>query len=277
MSKLTFLPPRLTREEILDPKLEKLKPSLPLNQDPFFQYIKTNRAAREILISPNALFSPEKIVALALRQDIGLDNSAATIPKTIIEGDNLSWVQNFNLENTPDIRREKLRPEHYFSLANAENVDKDYLGVKNNNIKMKKPMTKNFVYKNDIEPINMHDLHWRNTALLTQFINSCAFIMNKVQCRLPVAQMRQVKRVIKHARQMKLLPQRSFVRPWHRLSLKTIQDDISWAGVRKVDLDTGAMLIADQSFKNDSFDWSQATGDSEFQKEWESLKEFNEK
>lgn len=214
---------------------------------------------------------------MALRQDIGVDKSAATIPKNIIEGDGLSWVENFNLENTPDIRREKLKPEHYFSLANAENVDKDYLRDKTNNIRIKKPLTKNFVYKNDIEPLNMNDLHWRNTALLSQFINSCAFIQNKVQCRLPVDQMRQVKRVIKHARQMKLLPSRSFVRPWHRQSLKTIQDDIAWAGMRKIDIDTGAMLIVDDSFKDKDFDWSQVSGNEDFQKDWENLKTFNEK
>ena len=164
----------------MDPKLESLKPSIPLNQDPFFQYIKTNRAAREILISPNALFSPEKIVSLALRQDIGVDKSAATIPKNIIKGDNLTWVENFNLENTPDIRREKEKPEHYFSLANADNVRNDFLEDKENMLKVRKPITKNRVYQNDIDPINEYDIHWRNTALLSQFINSCAFIQNKV-------------------------------------------------------------------------------------------------
>lgn len=89
--------------------------------------------------------------------------------------------------------------------------------------------------------------------------------------------MRQVKRVIKHARHMKLLPSRSFVRPWHRLSLKTIQDDIAWAGVRKVDMDSGAMLIVDDSFKEAEFDWNDASGNEEFSKEWERLKEFNQR
>lgn len=113
------------------------------------------------------MFSPDKIVSLALRQDIGIDRSAATISKNIIKGDNLSWVENFNLENTPDIRREKEKPEHYFSLANADGVERDYLQDKSNTIRVRKPITKNKVYKNDIEPINMYDLHWRNTALLS--------------------------------------------------------------------------------------------------------------
>jgi ribosomal protein S18 len=266
----------LTREEILDPKLEKLTASIPLNQDPFFQYIKTNRAAREILIPANALFSPEKIVSLALRQDIGVDKSAATIPKNIIKGDNLSWVENFNLENTPDIRREKERPEHYFSLANADGVERDFLNDKPNTIKVRQPITKNRVYENDTEPINEHDLHWRNSALLCQFINSCSFIQNKVQNRLPIAQQKKVKSVIKHARQLKLLPTKSFVRPWHRQSLKTLEEDITWAGVKKVDLESGAMLIIDNEEMDQDFDWSSVDGGEEFQAEWEILKNFNE-
>lgn len=165
-----------------------MTPSIPLNQDPFFQYIKNDRAARELLIPANALFSPEKIVSLALRQDIGIDQSAATIPKNIIKEDGLSWVENFNLENTPDIRREKERPEHYFSLANADSIDRDYIENKINTIKVRKPITKGKVYQNDVEPINEHDLHWRNSALLSQFINSCSFIQNKVQNRLPNGQ-----------------------------------------------------------------------------------------
>lgn len=130
----------------MDPKLTKLTPTIPLNQDPFFQYIKTNRAARELLIPANALFSPEKIVALALRQDIGVDRSAATIPKNLIKEEGLSWIENFNLENTPDIRREKENPEHYFSLANAERIERDYLEQKANTIKVRPPITKNRVH-----------------------------------------------------------------------------------------------------------------------------------
>ena len=41
--------------------------------DPFFQLIKTNRTAREMLFRPGEAFTVEKVIELALRQDIGLD------------------------------------------------------------------------------------------------------------------------------------------------------------------------------------------------------------
>lgn len=73
---------------------------------------------------------------------------------------------------------------------------------------------------------------------------------------------------------MKLLPTNSFVRPWHRQSLKSLNEDIANASIRKVDLTTGAMLIVDKD--HDEFDWPAASGNDEFDKEWEMLKNFNE-
>jgi len=64
----------LTREEVFQMKAKKLgqkvtkdttKNGLKLKEDPFFQYIKDNRAARELLVSPNEAFTVEKIVDLA--------------------------------------------------------------------------------------------------------------------------------------------------------------------------------------------------------------------
>jgi hypothetical protein len=43
--------------------------------DPFFQYLKKNKLAREIYLRKNDRFSVEKVVDIALRQDIGPDPS----------------------------------------------------------------------------------------------------------------------------------------------------------------------------------------------------------
>ena len=41
--------------------------------DPFFQLLKNNRVAREMLFKPGEAFTVEKVIEVALRQDIGLD------------------------------------------------------------------------------------------------------------------------------------------------------------------------------------------------------------
>lgn len=61
----------LSREEILYNKPD----GLPLRQDKFFQYLKNNRIAREMLIKPNEEFTVEIVLEKALKQDIGPDPS----------------------------------------------------------------------------------------------------------------------------------------------------------------------------------------------------------
>ncbi len=53
----------LTREEILYDKQQ----GLPLADDPFFQFVKNSRAAREMLINPGEEFTVERVIEKALR------------------------------------------------------------------------------------------------------------------------------------------------------------------------------------------------------------------
>lgn len=43
--------------------------------DPFYQFIKNSRTAREMLLKPGEEFSADRVIELALRQDIGPDPS----------------------------------------------------------------------------------------------------------------------------------------------------------------------------------------------------------
>lgn len=75
----------LSKEEILYNKPE----GIPLKYDKFFQYIKENRIARELLIKPNEKFSAEAIIEKALKQNIGpdaslgLDNRKLELPENL--------------------------------------------------------------------------------------------------------------------------------------------------------------------------------------------------
>lgn len=45
--------------------------------DPFFQFLKNSRSAREMLIKPGEEFSVERVLEKALRQDVGPDPTMA--------------------------------------------------------------------------------------------------------------------------------------------------------------------------------------------------------
>lgn len=82
---------RLSREEILNPTGDKV--GLKLSEDPFFQYIKDNRMIREIMIKPAEEFSPDKIIFLALRQNIGIDPASSIKPKLRKDPSTMSWEE----------------------------------------------------------------------------------------------------------------------------------------------------------------------------------------
>jgi hypothetical protein len=63
----------LTREEILFEEQKGLK----LLDDPFYQFIKNSKTAREMLLKPGEELSADRVIELALRQDIGPDPSMA--------------------------------------------------------------------------------------------------------------------------------------------------------------------------------------------------------
>ena len=95
----------LSREEIFELKNSKKtdfspenlkfkeKKGLKLADDPFFQFFKNERLARELLISPNEAFTVEKILNLALRQDVGPDMAASLPNKNIHKSEELTDTQ----------------------------------------------------------------------------------------------------------------------------------------------------------------------------------------
>jgi hypothetical protein len=63
----------LSRNEIL---FEEQK-GLSLKDDPFFQYVKNSRTAREMLLAPSEELTADRVIELALRQDVKPDGSAS--------------------------------------------------------------------------------------------------------------------------------------------------------------------------------------------------------
>lgn len=57
--------------------------------------MKSNRLVREVMIKPGEEFSPEKIVNLALRQNIGVDRSASVHNKRLRNPEDVSYEDKF--------------------------------------------------------------------------------------------------------------------------------------------------------------------------------------
>ena len=103
------------------------KVGIPLASDPFFQFIKDNRQAREMLLSPNEHFDADKVIELALQQIVGFDNSNAMLQKRYIDEDSMSYHEKFRFEHDRPTNVDIKSPELYYAPSKGINVD-DYRG-----------------------------------------------------------------------------------------------------------------------------------------------------
>ncbi|CAD8067626.1 unnamed protein product [Paramecium primaurelia] len=204
----------LSREEILTNGVDK---GIPLSYDAFFQLLKNNEQARLVYMAPGEEFTVQKIVDIALRQDIGKDQFNVPINK---------YPNNMKLKNHNKQKDILINTKDHLEHVNELVSDEV---VYHHHPQPKRP----------IRRVNNYDIHWRNTEFLIQFLNKSAKIKNRQQTNLAEVQHKKVARSIKTANHMLLLPSNSSIQPYHKKSLTSFEDDIQEFARRKVNLSTG--------------------------------------
>lgn len=232
----------LSREEIL---YDDGRKGIPLPIDPFFQLLKKNRLAREILLKPGEAFTVARVVDLALKQDIGIDPDMGTITNEYYKDDMLE-----KLKKTMSLRsqgrmedKDAERSKEYFAADSYPNPNK-LKEILNKNIDYHyKPLSKAQMRRRNKKAIDWLDIHWRNTELLTKYLNPSGKIKSRFQTRLPSCQQRKIAKTIRHSRHLMLLPYASFVKPSDKRSLKTLQEDIEDYCRKAINIETGHIYL----------------------------------
>ena len=98
--------------------------------------------------------------------------------------------------------------------------------------------------------IDPNDIHWRNTELLVEYMTPSGLIKHGMNTHLPRKIHKRMKRAINKARTMGLLPEIGFIKPHHKISLKSLADDLTMDANMHIDLETGGMqpLQTDSSY-----------------------------
>lgn len=235
----------LSKEEILynDPK------GIPLKQDNFFQFLKNNRNAREMLLESTEELSVESVINKALKQNIGPDPSFA--------GGKVSYV---NSELLPDdysfmMQSKKFKNKRY---QNLEVTDDSYYYKSNYNEKMRlhlnyfkakpitliqKPMSrsekrKKFMIRN----ISVSDLHWRNLPLMSKFLTSVGNLNSRYQSRLPRQLHKRAVKVIKHLKTIGIFPSNDRIRPTDKIPFNSLHHDFINDMTKMVDPKSGKLI-----------------------------------
>lgn len=97
--------------------------------------------------------------------------------------------------------------------------------------------------KHNYHYLNEHDIHWRNTALLANYLNFAGLMKNRIATGLPKPQQKKIKNAVIMAKVMKLLPSAGFVKSFHKHPLKDMYEELEESAVQNVDLQTGAIRL----------------------------------
>jgi len=91
--------------------------------------------------------------------------------------------------------------------------------------------------------LDKKDIDWRNTALLTKFLNETGKLYNRYQTRLPTNVHRKVGKTVKKCRALGLLPYVGHLKPTDKISLGSFIDDVEEMHKKTIDPVTGRMFM----------------------------------
>ena len=209
--------------------------------DPFFQYLKSSKRARETLVGPHREFTINSVITLALRQNLGVDKAMSGSGKRVIRKENIHSPEFvgiskdlYKFEDVNDLFSQSKKPK-----------DTDYQNYDSlENLRLKKgyPFKRHpkAIRQTSVE-VDLNDVHWRNTELLSQFMTPVGLIKQRNITRLPKNVHNRIARTIKHSRSMLLLPFNSYLKAEHRISLRSLAEDVAQDANMHVDLQTGTI------------------------------------
>lgn len=140
-----------------------------------------------------------------MKQDIGIDPNIGNVKNDLYKDEILERLKNSRAIKSQGRHENKdfERSKEYFAAETYPQKEK-LKEILNKNIDYHyKPLSYKQLRKKNIRYINWLDIHWRNTQLLTKFLNQSGKIVNKFQSRLPSNQQRKIAKTIRSSRNMR--------------------------------------------------------------------------
>lgn len=91
--------------------------------------------------------------------------------------------------------------------------------------------------------VEKDDIDWRNTSMITKFLNDSGKLYNRYQSRLQTSVHRKVARVVKKCRSLGLLPYVGQIKPTDKISLGSFIEDVEEMHKKTIDPVTGRMFM----------------------------------
>ena len=232
----------LTRDEIL----YNQQKGLPLADDPFFQFVKKSRSAREMLIKPGEEFSMERVVEKALRQDIGPDPTLAqNRVKYKYKDENNPFFEVWEYKKKYRDKDPVLNEEAYlydYNLLKRRQRQIDFDQEKPATF-INRPLSRVQLRKKFLRKLKKSDIHWKNTPLILKFVNDTNKILNRYQTRLRTQVQIKLAKTIKKVRDLNLIPHVGLIKPTDRIPVGSFMEDMEEMHKKTIDPVSGRLFI----------------------------------
>jgi len=107
---------------------------------------------------------------------------------------------------------------------------------------LNRPMTRGQIRKKYMRRVTKEDIEWKNTPLITKFLNDTGKLFNRFQTRLPTSVHRKVAKTVKKMRNLGLLPYVGLLKPTDKIPLGSYIEDIEEMHKKTIDPVTGRMF-----------------------------------
>uniref|UniRef100_A0A7S3MX36 Uncharacterized protein n=1 Tax=Strombidium inclinatum TaxID=197538 RepID=A0A7S3MX36_9SPIT len=232
----------LTRYEIL---FEKQR-GMPLADDPVFQYVKNQRVAREMIVRPGEEFTADRVIELALRQDFGPDPSITMSQRNWQlddkeDGEQPNWEYKKKYrDNTPI-----LKPEAYYAGHNQVQRRKELFEFDTEKPAtfINRPLSRDQLRKKVKRRLTKSEIDYRDTAMMTKFLNDAGKLYNRYQTRLDTNVQRKIAKTVKKMRHQFILPWVGMIKPTDKIPLGSMLEDLEEMHKKTIDPVTGKLFL----------------------------------
>lgn len=233
----------LTRYEVLNKPRGK-NPELPLKDDPVFQLVKENRAAREMLITGHEEFCAENVIRKVLEQEVGPDPSLANATPYYITDPSFAGAPKSGAAETPLFRPQEL----YYRTGPLLKKTSQMRGQPDLPTFKRMPMGRKMYRRVTLRKLRKRDITWDKCSLLVNFLNSSGLLLNRLQTHLETRMQKHVKRVISFTRSLGLLPSCGTIRPTDKLDLRPLVEEVHKFDLKTIDAKTGIIINRDLKY-----------------------------
>lgn len=108
---------------------------------------------------------------------------------------------------------------------------------------LNRPLSRNQLRRRFMRSVDKKELDWKNTPLITKFLNDTGKLYNRYQSRLPTSVHRKVAHTVKKMRHLGLLPWVGILKPTDKIPIGSYIEDLEEMHRKTIDPVTGRLFL----------------------------------